>query len=175
MAQEIVTGQSPKEEVSKRAWTEGGYFCVKGRNGTLAVSPQKVVIRRKGTMSFVTQGIRGDNEIRIEQISAVRFRKPGAFTTGYISIAFLGGSQFTGGIKQAVKDENTVMFSANATKDMEHAKELVEQYQAAIPPRSQPIANASVADELEKLARLRDKGILSADEFDAKKRQLLGL
>ncbi|PNX46429.1 MAG: hypothetical protein BV457_04070 [Thermoplasmata archaeon M9B1D] len=30
-------------------------------------------------------------------------------------------------------------------------------------------------DELEKLARLRDKGIISEEEFEAKKKQLLGL
>lgn len=34
-------------------------------------------------------------------------------------------------------------------------------------------ANLSVADELEKLAALRDKGILSADEFEAQKKKLL--
>jgi Short C-terminal domain len=33
----------------------------------------------------------------------------------------------------------------------------------------------SVADELEKLATLKEKGILNADEFDAQKRKLLGL
>ncbi|WP_439486900.1 SHOCT domain-containing protein [Blastomonas fulva] len=34
-------------------------------------------------------------------------------------------------------------------------------------------ANLSVADELEKLAALRDKGILSGDEFEAQKKKLL--
>ena len=33
----------------------------------------------------------------------------------------------------------------------------------------------SYLDELEKLADFRDKGIITADEFEAKKRQLLGL
>ena len=45
-----------------------------------------------------------------------------------------------------------------------------------------PVAAASTAagessylEELEKLADLRDKGIITAEEFEAKKRQLLGL
>jgi hypothetical protein len=29
--------------------------------------------------------------------------------------------------------------------------------------------------ELEKLARLRDEGVITADDFDAKKKQLLGI
>jgi hypothetical protein len=50
-------------------------------------------------------------------------------------------------------------------------------------PAAQPVTSqapaatteASYLDELEKLAGLRDKGIISEEEFEAKKRQLLGL
>ena len=37
------------------------------------------------------------------------------------------------------------------------------------------MTQSSNMDELEKLARLRDKGIISEEEFEAKKKQLLGL
>ena len=37
------------------------------------------------------------------------------------------------------------------------------------------MTQTSNMDELEKLARLRDKGIISEEEFEAKKKQLLGL
>jgi hypothetical protein len=36
-------------------------------------------------------------------------------------------------------------------------------------------AASSDADELAKWARLRDSGVISAEDFEAKKRQLLGL
>jgi hypothetical protein len=56
----------------------------------------------------------------------------------------------------------------------------------APPPSTQPAPAAPVAaasaapqesylDELERLADLRDKGIISDEDFEAKKRQLLGL
>jgi hypothetical protein len=38
-----------------------------------------------------------------------------------------------------------------------------------------PIGVASVADDLEALAELRDKGILTEEEFTAKKKQILGI
>jgi hypothetical protein len=41
------------------------------------------------------------------------------------------------------------------------------------PPPALP-ADGSVADELEKLARRRDTGVLSEGEFTAQKRRLLG-
>ena len=45
------------------------------------------------------------------------------------------------------------------------------------PTAAQPAAPAqpSYVAELEQLAHLRDQGVISADDFDAKKRQLLGI
>ena len=40
---------------------------------------------------------------------------------------------------------------------------------------SQPTSDESYLDELEKLADLRDRGIITEQEFEAKKQQLLGL
>jgi len=47
---------------------------------------------------------------------------------------------------------------------------------AAVPPSSAPSGGGSdYMAELEKLASLRDAGILTDDEFEAKKKQILGL
>ena len=39
--------------------------------------------------------------------------------------------------------------------------------------RIQPVAHGSLADELAKLADLRDRGVLTPEEFEARKRRLL--
>jgi len=50
------------------------------------------------------------------------------------------------------------------------------QAEAVRPPSTEPqaAANESIADELRKLAELRDGGVLSGDEFEAAKRRLIG-
>lgn len=40
---------------------------------------------------------------------------------------------------------------------------------------AQPAGEADYTAELEKLAKLRDDGVITADDFDAKKKQLLGI
>jgi hypothetical protein len=45
---------------------------------------------------------------------------------------------------------------------------------AAPAPQAAP-AEADYTAELEKLAKLRDEGVISADDFEAKKKQLLGI
>ena len=41
--------------------------------------------------------------------------------------------------------------------------------------KTQPTAAVSAADELKKFKELLDSGVISQEEFDAKKKQLLGL
>lgn len=50
------------------------------------------------------------------------------------------------------------------------------QAAGAYPPAQQPpVAEPDYMQELQDLARLRDQGVLTDDEFQAKKKQLLGL
>ena len=49
-----------------------------------------------------------------------------------------------------------------------------EEQQAPPAPQAAP-AEADYTAELEKLAKLRDEGVISADDFEAKKKQLLGI
>ena len=45
----------------------------------------------------------------------------------------------------------------------------------APPPAAAPAAEPDYAAELEKLAKLRDEGVITAEDFEAKKKQLLGI
>ena len=49
-----------------------------------------------------------------------------------------------------------------------------EEQQAPPAPQAAP-PEADYTAELEKLAKLRDEGVISADDFEAKKKQLLGI
>lgn len=51
-----------------------------------------------------------------------------------------------------------------------------QQYQQAAPvAASAPSTDDAVIEQLQKLGQLKEQGILTQEEFDAKKRQLLGL
>lgn len=148
-------------------------FEVKAVNGTIIVAPERITIRRKGAMSFMTQGMKGDKEIMIEDISTIQIRQPKLGSRGYIQFGFKGGTENKSGLLDAVKDENSVLFDKKHADDIMKAKELIEQYRTAARARTGGTVALSQADELEKLASLRDRGILREDEFQAKKRQIL--
>lgn len=144
----------------------------KGVNGQLELLEEKIRIKRQGVMSFLTQGLKGDKEILIKQISSIQFKKATAFTNGYIQFAFLGGVETKGGLFDAVDDENTIMFNKGQQTSFEEIKSMIESRISEI--ENQTTTKQSIND-LEKLAELKEKGIITAEEFNAKKKQILGL
>lgn len=127
----------------------------------------------KGFMNLMTQGSKGEKSIPIKSITAIQI-KPPRLTTGYIQFAYSGASESKGGIMDAVKDENTITFSSK--KDFEQAKELKALIESLQNKDSQPeTSNTSDADELIKFKELLDAGVITEEEFEAKKKQILGI
>jgi hypothetical protein len=149
-----------------------GVEFFKGHGGSIELSATTVTIKRKGVLAFVTQGLKGDKEIPISLLTALQFKSAGMFTNGYIQFSFQGGSEAKGGAFQAASDENTVLF----TKDQQPAFEALRgKLQPLIGQVSAPVVQKSYLDDLERLASLRSSGILTEEEFQAKKKQILGL
>jgi hypothetical protein len=149
-------------------------LSVKGVNGQLELLNDKVRIRRKGGMAVFTHGLKGDKEILLSSISSIQFRPPGAMTNGFIQFAFHGGKEAKGALFQATQDENSIMFSTAQLPAFQQMKQAIEQQRAKLATPA-PSAHSSGLDDLERLASLRDRGIITNDEFEAKKRQILGL
>src|SRR6266545_6984868 len=98
-----------------------------GHNGQLELTETAVRIKRKGILSFLTQGLKGDKEILISQITSIQFKRAGLFVNGYIQFAFIGGQEAKGGTFQAASDENTVMFRQGQQAAFEDFKAEIER------------------------------------------------
>ena len=148
-------------------------ILAKGINGQIDVYADKISIKRKGFTSFLFHGFKGDKEIRITSITAVQFKKASALANGYIQFAFMGSNEAKGGFFQATQDENTVMFRKGQQAAFERVKQYVQDQQRA--PSMSAGPTSSGADEIAKFAQLKDQGILTEEEFQAKKKEILGL
>jgi Short C-terminal domain len=146
-------------------------YVAEGFDGYLRVGPSRLVIEPKGGVKTLVGGgklLRGTKEIPLAEVTAVQLRgAPGFGFNGNIQISYTGGLDLPG-----LVSENTVYFSKGQQPAFEKAKELIDEYRHAA------ARNASAGGDLrdlETLADLRDKGIISVEEFEAKKRQILGL
>ncbi|MFO6497600.1 SHOCT domain-containing protein [Bacillus sp. HSf4] len=144
----------------------------KGSNGSVVVTPTKVILKYS---RFLGSG-KGEKEIRLNSISGIQLKKP-VLTAGYIQFSFSGSSEQKGkSIFDAVKDENTIMCkNKQQYKGFVEAKELIEKYLNEEPSTNNFVSKPSSAEELKQFADLRDQGIITEEEFIAKKKQILGI
>lgn len=142
----------------------------KGYNGTLILNDNNIVIK-KGLKGFLLGGgfIRGDKTIPYHAIVAVQLKKAG-LTAGYLQLTLKGGSEAKGGLFQSALDENSINFYRSRNKDFEEAKKIIEEKIS-----SQTTSQNNGLDQLEQLAALKEKGIITEEEFTEKKKQILGL
>ena len=142
----------------------------KGYNGNLIITDTGIIIKR-GTKGFLLGGgfLRGDKTIPYSSIIAIQLKKAGMMA-GYIQFTLKGGSEAKAGLFQTTTDENTINFYNNQNKSFEEAKEIIESHMGDNNQKA-----SSGLNDLEKLAELKDKGIITQEEFDAKKKLLLGL
>lgn len=121
----------------------------------------------------------GDKKFYYQDLTAVQFKNLG-MTTGYLQFEYPGARSLN-----AMTSENSFTFSATVgTKKHRDLKEQMPGIADFIDKKveeckrngsASPVAPVSGADEIKKYKDLLDQGIISQDEFEAKKKQLLGL
>ena len=180
-------------EVIKKQWEEQDSIdkdklILNGRNGSVRVEKGVVSISRKGFMGYFASGTlnTGDKSIFIKNIISVEIgKKPSEVSSGISYIRFVTAGEnevkdsytkfglFENRAGQLFSDPNTIQISRNTQYEIAlKIRDYIENYQAnqGTPPQA-----LSGADEILKYKKLLDDGILSQEEFDIKKKQLLGL
>lgn len=119
-------------------------------------------------------GGNGKKRINIADISAIQFKEPAGVSVGFIQFSYPGSIDSKAGVTAAINDENSIPVSP---QNVELARKIVnylEKRRGELKNTSgsQPISSA---DEILKFKNLLDSGVITQEEFDAKKNQLLGM
>lgn len=136
------------------------------------------VIKSKESVAsyFIGKGFVGEKEIYFKDVTTVQYRKAGFLTgNGFIQFEYAGGYAMA----NSYASENSFIF-AKGVNDLEKIEKAYEYIRERITYyKKNPISASktvpSVADELLKLKTLMDEGIISQEEFDIKKKELLAL
>lgn len=144
---------------------------------TVILDDNFIRITHKGLTNALTVGSSGEKAIKISDINSVQLSPPGGIVSGYLQFT-LAGNKNTQGLSEAVKDENSIIFIKDDLDMAVVIKTIVEGLMAQDQDASGVTVNQqdfSPAEELRKYKALLDDGILTQDEFDAKKKQLLDM
>ena len=102
--------------------------------------------------------------------------KKAGFLNGYIQFEVSGGSSSQKGIMGATDDENTLMFNSSQATAIDYVKEVIEgiMEESHNPSSAPSMPVSSPAQQLKEWKDLLDAGAISQDEFDVKKKEILG-
>lgn len=159
-------------------------YCINAHTGTtLEVYDTYLVLNfmRTGGVRTVTAnvysgGTTGGKRINFSDITAIQFKEPAGVTVGFIQFAYPGSGEARGSVIDAINDENAIPVSPQNLAVAREVVDFIEKKRAELRTSSNTvIQQASAADELKKFKELLDMGIISQEEFNAKKKQLLGL
>lgn len=118
------------------------------------------------------------SELLLSSITTVNFQEATTLLPGFIQFYVKGSVDSKSLRYQDVKfDPNAILFSKKYLADYLKLRDEIKNRINTNDVVNQPIIqnSSSNLDELEKLANLKEKGIISQEEFDKKKAQLLNL
>lgn len=144
----------------------------KGVNGQIKIDGDWLTIERKGFFGRVGHS-KGDRRIPLASITAVQVRPAGGLANGFIRFTVPGSPELRGGLQNASQDENAVIFNKKQAAQFEQVRTAVEGYIASHHKGSARADEPDIPAQIAKLGELRDQGLITADEFGAKKTELL--
>src|SRR5690625_219696 len=118
-------------------------------------------------------GLKGEKTIPIKNITAVQLKKPG-MTVGYLQFSQHGMLEDEGGLINSFSDENSVTLRQSEYEQALEIKNYIEDYQRKS-DESFKSSSSSGAEEILKYKKLAEDGVISEEEFEVKKKQILGI
>ena len=138
----------------------------------ITVDGDWLTIDRKG---FRRVGhLTADRRIPLASITAVQLHYARVFTDGFIRFTVAGSPEFRGGLQNAMRDENAVTFRRRQARGFNMIRAAVEHHIAAHHAGAPSGAGEpDIPEQIAKLGELRDQKLITDEEFEAKKAQLL--
>lgn len=180
-ANKALANASMEERVKMRP--EGVRYCIVNSFGKiLDVYDNKVVFTSTKSTSTVVSSLifgdsltQGEKTIYYKDAIGVQF-KPATITDGYIQVETAVGGMTSA--KSQYGGENPIQFGSKVNDEAETVTNFIKQKIEEIkntPVGGTVIQQSTAADEVMKLKQLLDMGVISQEEFDKKKNELLGL
>ena len=139
---------------------------LKGQSTTVWVEGDTLVIK----YAVWAYGFLGEKRVPVQNIKAVSWKEPGSMIAGFLEISILGEAPPSQFANANVQRQNRLQYEK---KDVDKWRALKGWIEAKIAAPTEVRPAASVADELGKMAALLEKGLITREEFDAQKTELL--
>lgn len=144
---------------------------LRGAQKILTVYEDRIALTQmKNTRAFLSQNwTKGTKEIYFSNMTSVQYREPTTWLLGYIQFEVHGV-----GSANNFNSENSWTFESDMAEQAHRVVDYVRNKLSELKNNEGNSAPLSTADELLKFKNLLDAGVITPEEFDRKKNELLG-
>lgn len=144
-------------------------FNFQGVDGTVEVYVDRIEMKPKGLLGILSN--QGNETIFIKDMTSIEVRECSFINSGHIQFSAPGTNEKNNKITfGGFGDRKSMNENANKIKTFVIKQMQIEKSSASSTPSS-----SSTSDELLKLSKLKQDGILTDEEFQSAKKKLLGL
>jgi len=150
-------------------------IILKGRNANIELYANRLVINRRFGKLIRTYAT-GEAEIFLDSIKSINFKKANTMTFGFLQVETHQNSDKLkkGTLFFTPTDDFTINFTKNDNDIFFRLKNEIDKRRNK-PKEILAINNSGGVDDIEKLFNLKEKGIITSQEFEAKKKQFLNI
>jgi hypothetical protein len=141
-------------------------YTFKKPNTTVELSDDGVIFKRGKNDLMIHKALRGDTKVLYSQIQEIKF-KEASTSNGYLQLS-TPRSSMVGILRTVDQPQNAVKFKRDQN---EEALKLKSEIEARMKNQS----SKSDLSSLKELKSLLDEGIITQEEFDLKKKQILNI
>jgi hypothetical protein len=145
-----------------------------GINGKVLLFRDVVRIKCIGVGNVLSGASKIEKDILISQIVSIQFKKAGLFNNGYIEFILMHNHERHDKDSDYEIYDSIVTYRPGQQRAFEAFREALEAKLTGGLNKAPSVATTDL-DELDKLASLRDRRVITEDEFNRKKKQLLDL
>lgn len=142
----------------------------------LSIYDDYLSIQPKGFLGFTREGLKGERKIFYKDITSVQFKASNKLFAGFIEFYFAGSNTHNqgGGLISGTDNENRFYFYNKDLQTMIKINEFIEQKIRGTNNNSNSQQSDNIS-ELKNLKLLLDEGLITQEDYDAKKKKILNL
>lgn len=142
-------------------------YTFKKPNTTVELTDDGVIFKRGKNDLMIHKALRGDTKVLYSQIQEIKFKEASLTSNGYLQLS-TPRSSVVGILRTVDQPQNAVKFKRNQNEEALTLK-------AEIEGRMNNQSSKSDFGSLKELKSLLDEGIITQEEFDLKKKQILNI
>ncbi|MFD2442948.1 SHOCT domain-containing protein [Bacillus sp. CGMCC 1.16607] len=143
-------------------------YTFKKPNTTVELTDDGVIFTRGKNDLMIHKALRGETKVLFSQIQEIKFKEASLTSTGYLQLS-TPRSSMVGILRTVDQPQNAVKFKRDKN---EEALKLKAEIEERINNQS---SSKSEFGSLKELKSLLDEGIITQEEFDFKKKQILNI